>query len=131
MSQTVRMSALMMIVDPALGSQELLLQRPMVEQARTTTIKAAVSQTITTVEAAIAIGNVTAPGEAVLWNNESNAASTTYISVGFTEGATFYEAFRLGPNDFAKVPLSPDRTWQAKTNASTADLAGYILQRNP
>lgn len=130
MSQVLRMSGQMLLVDAALGSQEILLQRPVHEVTRTTTIKAAVSQAITTTEANINIGNVTSEGEAVLWNDESDTASTVYISVGFTEAATFYEAFRLGPLDWAKVPLSPSRTWQAKTNSSTAVLSGYILQRN-
>jgi hypothetical protein len=131
MSQTLRLSGLAQIIDAALGSTEILLQRPILEKARTTTLKAAVSQNITTTEAAIAIGNVTSPGYAVLWNNESNTASTVVISVGFTISATFREAFTLGPGEWAIVPLSAAQTWQAKTNSSTADLAGYILQRNP
>jgi hypothetical protein len=130
MAQTLRMSGLVTLVDAALGSQETLLHRPMVEQTRTNTIKAGISHAATTVVANINVGAVTSPGEAVLWNDESDTASTTYISVGFDVAATFYECFRLGPTDFCKVPLSPSRTWQARTNASTGTLSGYILQRN-
>lgn len=130
MSQTLRMSGMAMLVDPSLGSQEVLLQRPMVEKTRTTTLKSAADLAVTTTEAAIPVGGVTSEGFAVLWNEETDENSTTYISIGFTESATFYEAFRLGPNEFAQVPLSPSRTWQAKTNSSTANLRGYILQRN-
>lgn len=130
MSQILRTSGMAMLIDATLGSQEILLQRPSVEYTRNTTLKAGADMAVTTTEAAIPIGSVTSPGEAVLWNEETNEASTTYISIGFTESATFYEAFRLGPKGWCKVPLSPDRTWQAKTNSSTANLRGYILQRN-
>lgn len=131
MSQSLRLSGLMRLVDAALGSDQTLLQRPLLEQTRTTSLVAGIAQSITTTEAAIAIGNVTSPGYAALQNEETNTSSSTYISIGFTVSATFYEAFRLGPKEFAIVPLSPSRTWQAKTNSSTAILSGFVLQRNP
>ena len=132
MSQVVRMSGTLRIVDSDLNDQQTLMQRPLFEQTRTTTLKVGVAQTITTTKAAIAIGNVTSPGFACLQNEETNTASTTYISIGFDDSTpTFQEAFRLGPKEFAIVPLAPGQTWQAQTNSSTAVLSGYILQRNP
>jgi hypothetical protein len=130
MSQTLRMSTLVQLVDATSGAQETLYKRPIVEKTRTTTLKACADMAVTTTEAAIPLGGVTSEGHAIIWNEETDETSNIYISVGFTEAATFYEAFRLGPNDDAKVPLSPSRTWQAKTNSSTASLRGYILQRN-
>lgn len=131
MSQTLRISGQFSLFDTVRGTHEILAQRSLVELARTTTIKAAVSQLITTTAANINIGNLTSEGWAVLWNDETDQDSATYIMVGWDVGGTFTEAFRVSAGEFPQlVSLSPDRTWQAKTNASTATLNGYILQRN-
>lgn len=131
MSQSLRISGLVSLFDNVRGTHETLAQRPMVEQARTTTIKAAISQAITTTADDINVGNVTSEGWAVLWNDETDQTAATYISVGWDETGTFREAFRCGPGEFPNIVcLSPDRTWQAKTNSSTATLSGYVLQRN-
>lgn len=130
MSQLLKMMGLVRLFDDARGTHEVLLQSPAVEFTRNTTIKAAVSQAVTTTAANINIGSVTSEGDAFLWNDESDTASTTYIIVGFDEGGAFRECFRLAPKKFCIIDLAPERTWQVKTNTSTAVINGYILQRN-
>ena len=131
MSQTIRFAGNMALFDNVLGTLVPLGRRIFEERTRSTDLKVGIGQTVTTAPANIAMGNVTAPGYGWLENLDTNLASGTYIMIGWDEGGAFREAFRLGPRDGFPVSLSPDRTWQAKTNASTATLSGTICQRNP
>lgn len=130
MSQLLRTSARAELVDTDLGSREVILQRPSFELTRNVTPKVSNILAVTTSEAALPLGGVTNCGFAVLENLETNEASATYISVGFTVSATFYESHRIPPKGVETVWLSPSRTWQAKTNTSTGSLKYTICERN-
>lgn len=130
MTQFLRTTSQATLYDSGLNSQQTLLQRPSYEQTRNVTPQVSNVLACTTTEAALPLGGVANPGFATFENLETNTASTTYISVGFTVTATFYEAMRLGPMQSGQIFLSPSRTWQAKTNSSTGNLKYNILEIN-
>jgi hypothetical protein len=130
MSNELRISGSVRYIDATRKINKTLLQISQLMRDRNTTLMSEGMMNLTTTEAALALGDVTSPGDAVFLNLDSNLLSAIYIQVGFDISGTFRPALKIGPGKFQIVELEPTQTWKAKVTSSTGQLQFAIFQRN-